>query len=553
MGRITLIRRRNVGEIDGFLIKKLNLRRVRIKVMLNHIYVEVLRAPGTKWAQFAITSAAIMALGIVRLMMFGVMFEGYVPGIMIWACCDACLSYCNSYYTNLTAKLGQDIFCAIYEGAMRRFAMRTPNEQIREKYEFDEVVGDAADAMMQMVKSWFMLVNYALLTISFIAYVGYVNDIFGSISSFIIVVVICVGAYGKHMTIAPRPNVEDLRADRRFISSMYVDDTVNGRANVNIAAILRLVRSILCAENNIDIQLDREKDRINIIVLVIIVGYYIGGSMTNISGGFIAIQMFIEIKRFLTYLTVEITYWSRLHGMIGELARFWPSTATELKCSKTISAANIIAINDMTYDIVGLKWIGKPLIIDVMRRSVIQVCGKNGAGKSSFIDMFCGNVIADVKMTADGVLVTPSAIVALRMLVRQDDKIETQNRSWAELIGGPYDGVDERLVRELITVVGLSRKFGENGSISAKLARPSGGEQRRIAIARGMYMARMTGARILILDEPDAGIDDSFSDMFLRIVHFHIGPIIVVVNGTHTLPHVDQRVMIENGGICVVD
>ena len=78
----------------------------------------------------------------------------------------------------------------------------------------------------------------------------------------------------------------------------------------------------------------------------------------------------------------------------------------------------------------------------------------------------------------------------------------------------------------------------------------SGGEQQRIALARGIYAAH--DSSILLLDEPTSSIDPYHESRFYNelFAAFTDTCIICAVHGLHLLPRFDQIFVLQDGSVC---
>jgi branched-chain amino acid transport system permease protein len=169
----------------------------------------------------------------------------------------------------------------------------------------------------------------------------------------------------------------------------------------------------------------------------------------------------------------------------------------------------------------------------IPRAAIIGLIGPNGAGKTTFFNVVTGLLRPDTgRITFDGaslVGLRPNAIVArgiartfqsirlFQQLTALDNVLVGQHcRLTATVIGSvvrPPAVVTEEIRarhrgRELLAFVGLAAKEGE-------LARNlSYGDQRRLEIARALA----TEPRLLLLDEPSAGMNPSETETLTKLI-----------------------------------
>jgi ABC-2 type transport system ATP-binding protein len=153
---------------------------------------------------------------------------------------------------------------------------------------------------------------------------------------------------------------------------------------------------------------------------------------------------------------------------------------------------------------------------DVAAGEVFGLLGPNGAGKSTTIGMLTTTVRptgGSAELAGHDVVSEPLAARRLSSVVFQESvvdrplsgraNIELHARLW----GVPADETRQRL-RELVPAFGLS------GLIDRPLASYSGGERRRLEIARALVSA----PRVLFLDEPTVGLDARIRHELLDLI-----------------------------------
>lgn len=149
-----------------------------------------------------------------------------------------------------------------------------------------------------------------------------------------------------------------------------------------------------------------------------------------------------------------------------------------------------------------------PLSLEVSRGAVHALVGPNGCGKSSFLDcvlgllphegtvaLEAGLTVAVVPQRFAGLATTPVTVLELVAASR------TARPSWL----GTSAAV-RRQAQEALALTDCA------GLLDAPLAALSGGELRRVLLADAL--AKRPG--LLLLDEPEAGLDASSREAFLR-------------------------------------
>jgi lipopolysaccharide export system ATP-binding protein len=155
----------------------------------------------------------------------------------------------------------------------------------------------------------------------------------------------------------------------------------------------------------------------------------------------------------------------------------------------------------------GKKKVVDNVSIEVRRGEVVGLLGPNGAGKTTTFSMVLGLVpqdsgtilLDDEDITGlpmylrarKGLCLLPQEPSAFRKLSVEDNLLAIM-----EAMGDSRQGPDGEPARTL-------REFGLERLVSAKAYTLSGGERRRLEIARAM----ITHPEFILLDEPFTGID----------------------------------------------
>lgn len=197
----------------------------------------------------------------------------------------------------------------------------------------------------------------------------------------------------------------------------------------------------------------------------------------------------------------------------------------------------------------GGKKVVDDISIEIRRGEIVGLLGPNGAGKTTTFSMILGLVarddgrifLNDAEITDDpmylrarkGICLLPQDPSSFRRLTVEDNLLA---------IGRPSarrrKAADEKL-----------REYGLSSLARAKAYTLSGGERRRLEIARAM----MTSPEYILLDEPFTGIDPIAIQDLQKIVRTMkdegLGVLITDHNVRDTLRIVDRAAIIDRGRI----
>ena len=172
---------------------------------------------------------------------------------------------------------------------------------------------------------------------------------------------------------------------------------------------------------------------------------------------------------------------------------------------------------------------------------VQALLGENGAGKSSLMNVVCGLYAPDAgRIAVDGVPVSidgPAHARALGIgMVHQHFKLVrpftvAENVAMANRLGGRWT---DELARVAETIERYCGELGFELDPASRIDSISVAERQRVEIVKVL----MSGARILILDEPTAVLTDDEADRLLAVVRGLAGRGTAVVLITHKLREV---------------
>lgn len=186
------------------------------------------------------------------------------------------------------------------------------------------------------------------------------------------------------------------------------------------------------------------------------------------------------------------------------------------------------------------KQYGSKIAVDcvstVLKPGVYGLLGENGAGKTTFMRMLC----AILESTSGEVFLDGREIVSMGAEYRDILGYLPQESGYypnytakefllymAALKGIPGD-VAQKRVQELLEVVGLSDAAGK------KMKTFSGGMKQRVGIAQAL----LNYPKLLILDEPTAGLDPKERVRFRNLISDYAGDRIVLLS-THIVSDIE--------------
>ena len=194
--------------------------------------------------------------------------------------------------------------------------------------------------------------------------------------------------------------------------------------------------------------------------------------------------------------------------------------------------------------------------LDVARGEMVAMVGPSGSGKSTLLH------IAGLLETPDGgeVVIEGEACGGLsdqrRTTIRRGtvgfvyqfhnllpEFTALENVMFPQLVAGASKEAAAGRARELLGRVGLSER------LEHQPAQLSGGEQQRVAIARGLA----NGPTILLADEPTGNLDETTADAvfgeLLRVAREDGVAELIATHNTALAERMDRRILLHNGVI----
>lgn len=171
---------------------------------------------------------------------------------------------------------------------------------------------------------------------------------------------------------------------------------------------------------------------------------------------------------------------------------------------------------------------------------ICGVVGMNGSGKSTFFKAIMGLVAHTGRAEIDGIAAAKARKKGLVGYVPQSEEIDKNfPLSVADVVmTGRYGfmGFTRRPSREDRAA---TAKALERVGLADKSARPigalSGGQRKRVFVARALAQ----GAKLLLLDEPFAGVDITSQDIIIALLRELAGEGVAMLVSTHDLSSLD--------------
>lgn len=204
-----------------------------------------------------------------------------------------------------------------------------------------------------------------------------------------------------------------------------------------------------------------------------------------------------------------------------------------------------ISLRDVSVTLAGKKILNH-VNLDVERNRFTALVGPNGAGKTTIFNLICGLIVQDEgSVQVDGLSYSKDAIsikkrlgVVFQQSALDGDLSIVQN---LRFMAGLYNIRQDR-------VEVLAEQFGFANELNRKIRNLSGGQKRRVEIARALIHE----PEILILDEPTVGLDPASKAMITDYIHELSENDVTVFWVTHLLDELnldDSIVILDEGEV----
>ena len=210
--------------------------------------------------------------------------------------------------------------------------------------------------------------------------------------------------------------------------------------------------------------------------------------------------------------------------------------AAQVYTSRQVSLEGVGAASRLGSKIINCRnlsyaWEGTPILrnfsYDFQRCDKVGIVGRNGVGKSTFLDLLTGAI------TPDGGVI---------------DRGETLRIGYYRQQGMSFDPEDT-----VLDIVGDTRLLGRflfpHDMLSTRVGRLSGGEKRRLYLLTIL----MQEPNLLILDEPTNDLDIVTLNILEEYLREFRGSLLIVSHDRHFLDRVTDHLLVFCGGGAVKD
>jgi ATPase subunit of ABC transporter with duplicated ATPase domains len=169
-------------------------------------------------------------------------------------------------------------------------------------------------------------------------------------------------------------------------------------------------------------------------------------------------------------------------------------------------------------------------LLEIKNGDKILLKGPTGSGKTQFVNSLLGFVSGAMfyfGLTSSDPKKHSTKIEYMSQETRE--KIPSSGITVRQMLEGE---TDDELILDLIKMVLLEDKFNSN-NLDTPMKGLSGGERMRLSILYTLWNFNKTGKQILILDEPEQGLDEDVRVIIIRNILESINePILVIYHGS---------------------
>ena len=360
-----------------------------------------------------------------------------------------------------------------------------------------------------------------------------------------------VQSIGARLISRFQESVVGIRTVKNFGNEQFELD----RLDVDNKAILRTE----LREGKIESVLEPLADLLSLLGLVLVVWYggilIIEGSLTV--GGLVAFIAYMEIISqplqevegyYRDYLSCRAMA-ERMQDLLDDDERM-PAAGTLIPEGECWA----VELKDVTFRHGGTRSIIREISFDVEPGEVVALAGRNGAGKSTVLDLLLRLYDPDAgAITAAGIDLRDIDPKTWRNSVgaMSQDAFLFQGSILDNITyGNPSASVEDVLrAAEASGIATLARRFpkGLETIVGERGARVSGGERQAIALAR-LFVRK---PRILLLDEPTAHLDGVTLRNTLQALRtlMHNRTTIMITHQPETIALADRVIFLEHGAV----
>ncbi len=196
----------------------------------------------------------------------------------------------------------------------------------------------------------------------------------------------------------------------------------------------------------------------------------------------------------------------------------------------SVSSSRVIAVRELSRSF-GNQRVLKGIDLDINRRESVVIFGPNGAGKTTLIKILATIMNpSSGRITVNGLDLRENALEIRRLIgiVTHQTFLygNLTARENLEFYARMYDIPDRRdRIEELVEMVGMAHRMDHRVSTFSR------GMQQRLSIARAL----LHRPAIMLLDEPETGLDQAANDMLWKALRHYEGGAPTIVLTTHSL------------------
>ncbi|KAJ4155490.1 hypothetical protein LMH87_000731 [Akanthomyces muscarius] len=320
------------------------------------------------------------------------------------------------------------------------------------------------------------------------------------------------------------------------------------------------------------------------VVLSVLALYVTDSTSPNATG-----LAFLNLINLGTGFNMVVNAWTAMETAVGSLARlrnFIRDTPTERKAGAVDLPESWPSRGEVLFENVAARYklddkTEQPVVLQDINLRIepgkkIGIMGRTGSGKSSLLFSLLGFLEYEGKITIDDVDVktAPPDQLRARVITISQDLVELDGTIRDNLL--PYDkswdmtkpvkvGIEERteaerkdqIVRETLVRLGIWERLPAMGGLDAILDKVgySHGEKQLLCIARAVVRRRLTGSRLVLVDEATASVD-SWREQIVRemmLEYFRDCTIIVIAHREETIADSNRTVHMAGGQVEYVD
>lgn len=269
----------------------------------------------------------------------------------------------------------------------------------------------------------------------------------------------------------------------------------------------------------------------------------------EVAGSLAAVGLMIQPMRNLAGVWDRYQAWIAARNKCVKLLQQQPLIIPEPPKSSFICKPKTLNFENITFGIL------KNINVKAHKGQKIAIIGSNGTGKSTLLKLAAG---LEEPETGRVLLGDRSPIgLSARNRKQMIDFVSMRTPILAgslrrALTMGTAKKPPDRLIENMVKTYGLTgvleRLEGLDGKVAEGGANLSSGEVRRLMLAR----AALSGAHLLLLDEPDDALDVEGPELVLRLFSGSQATTLIVTHNLAIIQQVDEIWLLEDGKLAEV-